>query len=212
MHLLSTDLSPFSARVRAQIYYKDLDIEIIEPVPPLKSEGFLSLYALGKIPILKMDNGTYLSESWTIMNYLEDLYPDKPLRPSTPLAKAHMRQITGFTDFLLRDSLFPLFVMLDGNPRGDDPKEGIGNIKSEMGKFDQLLGDMPDFRDRALHLGDISLAMSHYFSVALGAAFGEPDMFGNSKRFEAWWEWVQKEQAVAKAINEMQQALNDIAG
>ena len=212
MQLLSTDLSPYSARVRAQIYHKNLDIEIFEPDPPLKSEGFLSAYPLGKVPILLLEDGTALSESWAILNYLEDLYPENSLRPASALEKARMHQFKGFTDFLLKDSLFPLFVMLGGNPENRDPQEVIGNIKNEMSKFDRLLGEMTDCHKRSLHLGDIALATSHYFTIALGAVFGETDMFGDAKRFKAWWEWVQEKPAVTKAIGEMQQALKDRSG
>ncbi len=210
MKLLSTNLSPYSARVRAQIYIKGLDIEIAEPNPPLKSEDFLSLYPLGKIPILILNDGSHLCESWTILNYLEDMFPKNPLRPDTPLERAHMGMYAGFTDFLLKDSLFPLFVML-GTKQGDAPAI-ISNIKTELSKFGRLLGEMPPFDTRQIHLGDISLAMSVYFIVALSKIFGETDLFGSSPRVGAWWDWVQMTPEIAITIKEMETALMARAG
>lgn len=207
MKLLSINLSPYAARVRAQIYFKDLDIEIVEPDPPLKSEGFKAKFALGKIPILILDDGQYLSESWAILNYIEDIHPAPSLRPKTALETAHMGMYEGFTDFLLKDSLFPLFVMLGS--RSGAPEPIIKDVKTEIGKFDRLLGELPDFTKRAVHLGDIALAMSLYFAVELPKIFGESDILRDAKRVSAWWQWTQESPAIAKAVTEMHTALTD---
>jgi len=125
MKLLSTDLSPFAARVRAQIYTKGLNsqgmrIKIEEPDPPLRSEGFKASYALGKVPVLILDDDSHIGESWVIMNYLEDLYPETNLRPHHPLDKAYMGLFQAFADNHLRDQLFPLFAMLMNPDAGGD--------------------------------------------------------------------------------------------
>lgn len=210
MQLVSTNLSPYSARVRALIHFKSLDIDIIEPDPPLKSDGFKAQFALGQIPILILDDGCYLSESWAILNYLEDIYPTPSLIPKIALERANMHMYKGFTDFLLKDSLFPLFLMLGDNKK--DPVPAIANIKSEIGKFDRLLGDMKEPSNRPINLGDIALVPSMYFTVALSQIFGEHDLFSESQRVGAWWNWVQQNPSLEKIIDEMDQALKTRTG
>ena len=78
-------ISPFAARVRAALYYKGLPFTLIAPpAAGLKCPEFLALNPMGKIPLLVLDDGSSLPESETILEYLEDAYPDRPLRPADP--------------------------------------------------------------------------------------------------------------------------------
>ena len=206
MKLLSTDLSPFAGRVRAQIYAKGLDIDIIEPHPPLRSEGFKASYALGKVPVLLLDDGSYLSESWVIMNYLEDIHPEPSLRPNGPLEMAHMGLFQAFADNHLRDQLFPLFALLMNPNNGTDPTAAIKALTTEFAKFEHLLSELPGHETRELHIGDIALAMPMYFALAVPAVFGGKDLLAKSTKLSAWWDWVQSHDSVRKSIKEIDTA------
>ena len=74
MRLYSVDLSPFSSKARMVVYAKGLDN--IEVTPP---EGFLtpawreaSPSAIGRLPILVLDDGHVIPESGVIAEYLEE--------------------------------------------------------------------------------------------------------------------------------------------
>ena len=47
---------------------------------------------MGKVPYLEVD-GTRLRESEVILEYLEEAYPQKPLLPKDPLARAKVREL-----------------------------------------------------------------------------------------------------------------------
>jgi len=70
---------------------KNIDIPI-EMLDVMKGETRLSEHvarnSLGEIPVLELDDGTYLSESIAICRYLESLYPETPLMGQTPLEVA----------------------------------------------------------------------------------------------------------------------------
>ena len=65
------------------------------------SEEWLSISPVGKIPALTMESGAHLSETVVICDYLEEVYPNKPLYPSSPEARAHVRQIMKVVELYL---------------------------------------------------------------------------------------------------------------
>lgn len=69
-------------RVRIFLAEKGLDIPKVE-VDILKgenrSEEFLAKNPMGTMPLLELDDGTFLAESVAICRYIEELHPDPPL-------------------------------------------------------------------------------------------------------------------------------------
>jgi glutathione S-transferase len=80
--------------VRMFLIEKDLDLDLI-PVDILKGENRSFPYTeknpMGQTPLLELDDGTYLSESGAICEYLEEIHPDPPLIGSTPKDRAVTR-------------------------------------------------------------------------------------------------------------------------
>ena len=64
-------------------------------------EEWLSISPVGKIPALTTDDGRHLSETVVICDYLEEVYPDKPLYPADPGDKACVRQIMKVAELYL---------------------------------------------------------------------------------------------------------------
>ena len=70
-----------------QSYFVDLRrFQQLEP-------AFLALNPAAVVPVLK-DDGRVIRESLVINEYLDDAYPQTPLRPRSPLARARMREWT----------------------------------------------------------------------------------------------------------------------
>src|SRR4051794_8209491 len=88
MKLYSQDDSPFCTPVRAAIYAKGLDIAIEPPPGGLKSAAYRAASLTGTIPCLILDDGAPLPESAVIIDYLEDRFPETPLKPASPEARA----------------------------------------------------------------------------------------------------------------------------
>ncbi|MBV1920664.1 MAG: glutathione S-transferase family protein [Pseudomonadales bacterium] len=55
-----------------------------------RSADFLKKNSLCEVPVLELDDGTYLTESIAICRYLEHLHPENPLMGETPLAQARV--------------------------------------------------------------------------------------------------------------------------
>jgi len=61
------------------------------------SPEFVKLNPNGQVPALKHD-GAIITESTDINEYLDEVFPEVPLKPSTALGRAHMRIWTKFVD------------------------------------------------------------------------------------------------------------------
>ena len=57
-----------------------------------RAPGFLSTNPQGLIPVLD-DNGVALSQSLAIIEYLDEKYPEPPLLPADPVARARVRSL-----------------------------------------------------------------------------------------------------------------------
>lgn len=88
--------SSTSIRVRAALNLKDLDYTYV-PYALLpnehKSEAFLRLNPQGLVPALEIDSQEVVTQSLAIIEYLDEAYPEHPLLPATPLARARVRSL-----------------------------------------------------------------------------------------------------------------------
>jgi glutathione S-transferase len=76
------DPAPNPRRVRLFMKEKGLDIPLVHT--PLaqrahKTPEFLKKNSLGQVPVLELDDGTFICESVSICRYLEELHPNPPL-------------------------------------------------------------------------------------------------------------------------------------
>jgi glutathione S-transferase len=85
-------ISNYHNKVLIALLEKGVAYEEDCTVKPSQNPEYLALSPMGKVPYLEVD-GTRLCESEVILEYLEDTYPQKPLLPKDPLAKAKVREL-----------------------------------------------------------------------------------------------------------------------
>lgn len=95
MKLYSYFRSSASYRVRIAMHWKELKFEYV-PVPLLKesqrSDEFRKINPMAHVPALEHD-GFVIAESVAIIQYLDDIFPEKRLFPTEPRDKAQVLQI-----------------------------------------------------------------------------------------------------------------------
>lgn len=82
MHYYDLPASPNARRVRIFIAEKGLEIptSIVDMMKgENKSDEYLAKNPLGKMPLLELDDGSYLAESGAICRYLEEVHPEPNL-------------------------------------------------------------------------------------------------------------------------------------
>ena len=204
MKLYNLDHSPYSTRVRIQVAHGQLPVEIAPPPVALRTEEFSARFALGKIPVLELDDGLHLSDSWVIMEYLESQFPHSGLLPADPLARAGMQALARCADTCLGPAaVFPMF----GSVANPDPAgPAVSGLHTELARLDRVLAAQGDVRDRALHLGDIALAPHMSYGLLLAPMFGVSDALAEHAAVSAWWAWANEDEAVATELQRMQEA------
>ena len=154
MKLYNLDHSPYATRVRIQAYVKALPVDIEAPPMPLRTPEFADRFPMAKIPVLQLDDGQEIGDSWAIMEYLEDTVPEPSLRPTDPLAHAAMNQLMRCSDTAFGPAgLFPLFRMVSSPEAREDADAELAAMAGEIARLERLLGALPDCRERGLHLG-----------------------------------------------------------
>lgn len=58
-----------------------------------KTEAYRALNPQGRVPTLVLDDGTALTQSPAIIEYLEEVFPNPPLLPADPVARAKTRAV-----------------------------------------------------------------------------------------------------------------------
>jgi glutathione S-transferase len=112
MRLFHAWLSSASRRVRLCLAEKQLSYDSIA-VDLSRQEHhrpeFLAMNPNGVVPALELAPGRFLHESSTICEYLDDTWPDPPLRPADAYERARMRNFVRWTD----DKALPHLLILN---------------------------------------------------------------------------------------------------
>ena len=206
MKLYSLPHSPYAARVRMQARMENLALEILPPPVPLRTEAFLDRFPLGKVPVLELDSGETIAESWAIMEYLAEAAAGggSTLLPDDALARAQMRMVGRYADLhLAANALFPLFRATMGGGKID--AAGIaGALHAELAKGERLFAGFAP--GRPLNLGDLALAPTILYLQELAPVVGVTQPLKGFAQLEAWWDRVNGVGAIRDTLKEVRVA------
>lgn len=165
--------SPNARRVWVFMKEKGIEIERV-PVDIRAGENLTAEYLaknpMGRVPVLELDDGTFLSESVAICRYLESLHPDPCLfgadgREAALIemwnrraelnfamnAASAFRNITGF--FKDRETCVPEW----GQVCAEEAKSKLGVFEDQLGQSEYLAGD-------SFSVADISMGVFYGFA------------------------------------------------
>ncbi len=91
-------LSPFCRKVRVALGEKGLPIDLREQRVWERSRSFLALNPAGKVPVLELEDGAVVADSWAILEFIEEIAPTPPLIGATPAERAETRRLIAWFD------------------------------------------------------------------------------------------------------------------
>lgn len=96
MRLYAYWRSSTSWRVRIGLHHKGLPFEIVSVHlrhGEQHSDDHVGRNPMHQVPVLELDDGTRLTQSIAILEWLEETHPEPPLLPRDPLARQRVRQL-----------------------------------------------------------------------------------------------------------------------
>ena len=207
MKLYSEDNSPYCAPVRAAIYAKGLDIPIEPPPGGLKSEAYRAASLTGTIPCLILDDGTPLPESAVILDYLDEKFPDAPLRPGSPEARARVALIQRITEGELIGPMVALFHAMSEGRAEEARPVCLAHFEKGLTLIEALMADDGLIAGPGITTADCVLGPAMMGVIAWAPGLGRPDLLQAHPKIAAYVGRVTQHPAIAKVLGELQAAL-----
>ncbi len=91
-------LSPYSRKVRIALKEKGLDFDLEVEKVWERREEFLLLNPAGQVPLLIEHDGHVLADSTPICEYIDEVYPNRPLIGFDPGGRAETRRLVNWFD------------------------------------------------------------------------------------------------------------------
>ncbi len=165
-----------------------------------REPAHLARNPFGTVPVLELDDGTFLVESLSIVHYLEALFPDDAIIRGTPAERAHALDVERIVDLRIGGPM-GAYGHATRSPLGRpaDPEAAaaaLAAIQRPLDYLEQLLAD-----GRPLLLGaQVSVADCTLQSSLQFMRFVEADVFGERPLLRAWDERYRARPAALKVL------------
>lgn len=209
MKLYSGDLSPYSARVRMQIYAKGITDIVLERPATFGMPAFRKDNPIGRIPVLDID-GDLMPESEVIAEYLEEIYPEPRMLGATPRETAHIRTLARVGDIYLMNNMF----MLAGQSYAQTRNEGVvdllaGQVLRNIKALDRIIGTDGFACCGRLTMADCALVPALFLIENTLPAAGRDNPIPDHANVAAYWAAIQKNVHAARTLAELHRGLEE---
>jgi len=209
MKLYSGDLSPYSARVRMQIYAKGITDITLERPATFGTPKFREDHPIGRIPVLDID-GDMMPESEVIAEYLEEIYPQPSMLGATPRETAHIRTVARIGDIYIMNNMF----MLSPQSRAETRNQGIvdllgGQVVRNIKALDKVIGKDGFACCGRLTMADCALVPGLFLVENVLPSVGLEDPIPKNANVAAYWAAIKTNEHAAKTLAELHRGLEE---
>jgi glutathione S-transferase len=216
MKLYSADLSPYSARVRMQIYAKgitDIEFELPEHWGMPK---FRERFPIGRVPVLDVD-GDLIPESEVIAEYLEEIYTEPSLLGASPRETAHIRLLARVADVHILNNTFMLSRLTGALSRRtpaaarDDAvtDQLAGEVVRNLKALDKFIGTDGFAGCGRITLADCALVPGLFFVETVMPAVGVDTPIAANAKVAAYWAAIQENEHAARVLIELRRGVEE---
>jgi glutathione S-transferase len=207
LKLCGFHISNYFNKVRIAMLEKGIEFELDPTCSPSQKDDFLARTPMGKVPFMEID-GAQISESQVLCEYLEDVYPQKPLYPRDALERARVRELISFMELHMELVARRLYgqVFFGRPPVSDDSKRAVEkDLAKGVRAFRMRAKFDPYVAGAELTLADCA-AFVHLPLVSLTSkiAFGQ-DMLESMPQVKAYLKMV-GERPAFRTVNEDRKA------
>ena len=154
--IFSAAVCPFAQRSRMMLLQKQVTFEVTEIDLNNKPANFLDISPYGKVPVLKHGQNR-VWESAIVNEYLEEVFPEPPMLPTSPGQRALARIWIDFANTKFTPAFYKLLLSQDPAAQQDWRAEMTRHLQFiEQEGLAKLSGDGPFWFGDSLSLVDIS--------------------------------------------------------
>jgi glutathione S-transferase len=187
MKIYDREGTPNAARIRIVLAEKGLEDQIEFVTVDLiraeqKQPAFLAMNPIGKIPVLELDDGTVISESTAITEYLDNLDGNPTLTGKTPREKGLIHMMQRRVEMMVLEAIDDYFHygtpglgkalrpwrMPDWSGAKEWGERRGAQAVQNMPYFNDILAKQPFVAGDAFSMADISLWAALAFADAIG--------------------------------------------
>ena len=194
MKLCGHSVSPFVERVLITLDMKGVpDAVTLSDVPGgFKSDEHISFHPLGKIPFLLLDDGRSLSESQSIVEYLDATAGGDRLTPDDPFEAAKISRIVRVMDIYYSNAIGPMGRLAFGGSATDEELADAKDraLPEAMRYLDACLEGEEFAVGSSWTLADATIMSHLYWFERLMPQFGAADLTTYPK-VHAYWQKAQ---------------------
>jgi glutathione S-transferase len=175
LRLCGFRISNYHNKVRLALLEKGVAFQEDDTCFPSQKPQWVERSPMGKVPILELEGGGRLAESQVICEYLEDAYPEKPLLPREPYARAKVRELIAVMELHVELQARRLYGMVFfGKPVDEALKQAVEpELAKGVRALKQLVKFDPYIAGATLTLADCAAFVSlPVVSLATKGAFG----------------------------------------
>ena len=192
MKLYDFSLAPNPRKLR--VYLAEKGIEIPKVMVDLtkgeqNTPEFLARNPMGGLPVLELDDGTYLPESLAIIEYFEELHPDPPMIGTAPLERARVRALERLCELsvlgriaVIFQNTHPLFASRL-KQSADAAESARSALAVNLKVLDAKIGSNPFVAGAKPTIADCTLLAALQF-----AEFGQIAIDPGLKNLHRWYE------------------------
>lgn len=164
-----------------------------------KEPEHLARNPFGTLPVLELDDGSYLIESLTILEYLEEQFPERGLLVGGPRQRAQARQLERLVELKVALPMMA-WVHATKSPLGwpADPEIAAERLERMQPALDHLETLLADGRE-LLFGSRVSIADCTLASALQFVRYVEGDLLGERPHLRAWDERY-RERPAARAV------------
>ncbi|HXQ10896.1 MAG TPA: glutathione S-transferase family protein [Caulobacteraceae bacterium] len=210
MKLYSGDLSPYSAKVRMQIYAKGIEGVALKLPAGFGTEAWWKTSPIGRIPVLELDDGDVIPESEVIAEYLEEVYPEPRLLGATPRENATIRTVSRLADIYLINNMF----MLAGQTRRSTRNQGTldllsGQVVRGVNALAHYIGSDGFAVLGRLTIADCTLVPALFLIENVLPSADVADPIPSQPRVADYWAAIRKNEHAARVLVELHRGLEE---
>jgi len=209
MKLYTGDLSPYSAKIRMQIYAMGIEDEVAFDLPLAQFfSGRLKEFSpIGRIPILETDHAV-IPESEVIAEYLDDTYPNKAMVGRDPIERANVRVISRIADIYLMNNIFMSLSQANKATRNQGVVDLLmGQVNRGMGALEAHIAEDGFAASDQLTRADCTLVPALFMCENTVPRLDVPSPIRSEGKVANYWRRIQDNEYAARVLSEMARGL-----